>query len=106
MNALILALALSNPIQTDWADGYEWYKTNREPLPVVWMPVGQEGVKAYCGPPPFKGYNIFACAIYERETCLIIAELPEDQTPRWIVEHERKHCAGFNHLSPLPIKAF
>lgn len=83
-----------------------WYRSARPSLPVAWLAAGQGGVKSLCAQEP--GMTIHACAIYSSDACLIVAERIESETPKWIVDHERRHSAGWNHdrLTATPTVAF
>ena len=73
-------------------DGYEWTRSARPDLPVQWYVATQEELRADCFPPDS------ACARYGPYLCTIIAEQDEAHTPDWLVRHERRHCAGWDHL--------
>jgi len=95
--SLLLVLASCTTIDGDY-DGYTWVRSSRPPLPYRWQVVDQETLQARCQPPAGRTAN--GCAIYLPGLCLIVAQEPEDQSPSWIVNHEKKHCAGYDHLEP------
>jgi hypothetical protein len=76
----------------------EWTRSDRPELKPVWIVVAQEMVQSVCR--HNQGFVANACAIYG-EDCLIVAEQDEAHSPRWLVEHERKHCKGFDHPDPV-----
>jgi hypothetical protein len=75
-------------------DGYDWKQSSRGSLPVEWWAAGYDAVQTYCYHDP--GYISRACAIYS-SVCLIVAEREEAETPKWLAEHERRHCLGWDH---------
>lgn len=79
-------------------DGYTWVRSDRPALPYRWQVVDQETLQARCG--YRAGWTTNACARYLPGLCLIVAQESEADSPAWIVEHEKKHCAGFDHLEP------
>lgn len=54
------------------------------------------------------GYYVLACAWRDWSTglCWILSRDTEDQLPRWLKEHEEKHCKGYDHAAPGPIVRF
>lgn len=76
-------------------DGYTWTRSSRAALPVQWYATTQEGVKSLCHQRP--GFTTYACAVYGSQACVIVAEQDEAHTPKWLADHERKHCAGWDH---------
>lgn len=76
--------------------GYNWRET-RAPAPKPWKYVYVNDVDAYC-----KSLNVHVsgfgavqgCANYWYGGCTIY--LPKNPE-RWVVEHEEKHCAGWEH---------
>ena len=93
MKTLLLVSLLLTSCAT--YDGYDWTRSGRPSLPVQWYVAGQEGVKARCH--QYAGMTTNACAIYGAERCVIVAEVDEAHTPKWLADHERKHCAGWDH---------
>ena len=91
MSNLLLALLLSGCASL--GDGYEWTRSNRPSYPVQWYATGSvEGVHHLC-----RNSHDNACAIYGHWGCVIVAQMDEAHTPAWLVEHERRHCAGWDH---------
>ena len=74
-------------------DGYTWTRSTRPSLPVTWYATGSvEGVHYLCG-----SHYDNACAKYGHWGCVIVAQMDEAHTPKWLADHERKHCAGWDH---------
>lgn len=75
-------------------DAYAWRPSPTWPaLRPVWVVVGQEGLRARCG----SGKAACVKRDLEIRVCFIYAERSRIETPRWLVEHEWKHCEGYDH---------
>ena len=84
--ALPLLLALMSP--SDY-DGHTWHWSGRPALKAVWVASGN-AVYEVCG------MDKIACARFG-SVCFIYAQKEEEDTPAWIVKHEKRHCAGEDH---------
>ena len=96
--ALSLALLLSGCASLGDYDGYTWVRSNRPPLPYRWTVVDVETLQGRCGNK--HGWITNACAIYLPGLCLIVAQESEQDSPQWLVRHEKFHCSGYDHLEP------
>lgn len=83
-------------------DGFEWTRSKRAELPVEWWAAGFDRVQTYCY--HRAGWISNACAIYSAASCLIVAEREEAETPKWLADHERRHCAGWDHMNVAEAK--
>ena len=77
------------PVADQWDDA-----PKHKPLPAALIEVDDSGIARYCGGLP--GYYIHGCARrdYESRVCFIFTRARPAQ---WLVEHERKHCDGWDH---------
>ena len=98
--ALLCLLALVIPLLCLFAGcaafERQWWQA-REPSPKPWYYVAVNDPAKVCGPILRKAEGadrILACAVPTRRDCTMY--LPKD-APRWIVEHEEKHCRGWQH---------
>lgn len=73
-------------------DGWET-KPSHAPLPAEFVEASPQQVAAACRRPMGA---VFGCALrdYADDVCLIFAD---PHPPRWIADHERKHCLGYDH---------
>ncbi len=91
----LVAICAINLAGCATTDGYEWTRSTRPSLPYIWQVSTAAEVQVEC-----KGranFTVHACASYYPKTCLIIAQTPEANTPRWIADHEIRHCEGWDH---------
>jgi hypothetical protein len=68
-------------------------------LPAAFQVVDSNGIERNCGNPP--GMYIHGCAQrdYGKRTCIVFTRAD----PRgWLIEHEKKHCDGWDHASADP----
>ena len=103
MTSLRLALALvsilvqgcaAQLVQDDWHD-----HPSHAPLPAKHFEVSDSDLRRVCGEYP--GRRLHGCAIRVADAAVcIIYTAP--QPASWIMEHERKHCAGWDHGPKIP----
>ena len=67
------------------------------PLDPVYVEVAASELARVCGDYP--GMYLHGCARrdFEMRTCFIYTA---PRPPAWLLEHERKHCAGYDHGAP------
>ena len=67
------------------------------PLPAVNVVVAATDLAGVCGNYP--GMKLYGCAKrdYARRVCVIYTAA---QPAQWLLEHERKHCDGWDHAAP------
>ena len=77
--------------------GYQWQQT-RQPSLKPWLYVTIADTDRTCrevGADPQRQLGrINACATWKAQGCIVY--LPSN-APRWIVEHEERHCEGWDH---------
>lgn len=79
---------------------YDWQHSGREPLPMTLHQVSQDQVQALCCNTDI---YVRACAWrdYEKKFCgVFFSTMPSADD----LEHEKKHCDGWNHQVLNPIK--
>lgn len=76
-------------VQDDWHD-----HPSHPPLPAMHIEVAAKDLARVCGNHP--GQRLHGCAIrvVDARVCLIYTP---PQPAAWLMEHERKHCAGWDH---------
>lgn len=64
------------------------------PLEPIYMEVHASQLPSLCGDHP--GMLLYGCAKrdYVMRECVIYTE---PNPPRWLLDHERRHCAGWDH---------
>lgn len=79
---------------------YNWYHTGEKPVPMEIIKVSQADVQALCCN---SGGFVMACAyrIPEQNYCKVFTAL---DLPQQTIDHEKKHCDGWNHQVLNPIK--
>lgn len=93
--ALVIIIALGAIFGCASMD-HQWTKARPESVK-PWLYVTVQDVDRACrdaGAPTEGIDRINACATWKPTGCIIY--LPPN-APRWIIEHEEKHCAGFTH---------
>jgi hypothetical protein len=73
----------------------DWQATPaHKPLPAMHFVVPEGDLARVCGTHP--GAVTYGCALRvpEAHVCLVYTA---NDPPRWLMEHERKHCAGWDH---------
>lgn len=98
---LAIVLMLPGACGQQQYDGFDWYKTDRPELAPIWVAVGVDGVTTRCKFAVPDNQVPVACAdvVHGRVIgqCWIFADKPKDQQPVWVIKHEEKHCAGYDH---------
>ena len=77
----------------------DWHAAPIHPaLPPHHVEIAESDLQRVCGNYP--GMRLYGCAIrvLEARTCIIYTA---PKPAAWLMEHERKHCAGWDH-GPLP----
>lgn len=76
-------------VQDDWQA-----QPSHPPLPPFNVVVAAGDLPQICG--DFPGKRLYGCAQrnYEANVCIIYTAARPAQ---WLLEHERKHCAGYDH---------
>ena len=79
-------------VQADWEE-----RPSHPALEPVLVEVPASKLRETCGDYP--GMYLHGCARrdYEMRTCFIYTA---PRPPAWLLEHERKHCAGYDHGTP------
>lgn len=75
---------------------YQWQQTNA-PSVKPWLYITVADPHRTCLDVGASGAGlerILACATWKPVNCIIYAA---PDAPRWVIEHEEKHCAGFTH---------
>lgn len=87
--SLLAAGCSALPVDESW-EGTPTHK----PLPAVFIEVDSDGIARYCGDRP--GTYVHGCARrdYESRACFVFTRAKPQP---WLVEHEKKHCAGWDH---------
>jgi len=82
------------PATEDWE-----VQPSHPPLPSAFQVVDSNGIESNCGNPP--GMYIHGCAQrdYTARTCVVFTRA---NPAGWLIEHENKHCAGWDHASADP----
>ena len=80
-------------VRADWNEAPTW-----APLQPVYFEVSPSELYANCRISVAPGFTLYGCARrdYWIGACLIFT--PPNPEP-WLLEHERKHCAGWDHGS-------
>ena len=83
------------PVQENWNA-----RANLPALPVVYVEVARAQLAQECGNHP--GMYLHGCARrdYAARVCTIVTG-PRPEA--WLLDHERKHCAGWDHGPPATI---
>jgi len=90
-----LAAAIALSACTSMPVDEEWEATPSHPaLPATFLVVDSKGIEQNCGSPA--GLYVYGCANrdYKRRDCLVYTRA---SPPGWLVEHEKKHCDGWDH---------
>jgi len=82
-------------VKEDWE-----HKASMPPLPAVYLVVARSELEGVCGAHP--GMYLHGCAKrdYVARVCTIVTG-PQPQA--WLLDHERKHCAGWDHGAPRTV---
>lgn len=72
----------------------QWHKAAEPSKEIRWLVASQEVITSF---DKCDKLGVLACTVRNGDRCLIFARQPEAETPRFIVEHERKHCDGYDH---------
>ena len=92
MGRIILILLLSGCASHQ----YDWKKTRPESVK-PWIYVHVIDPDLACrgfGSQAGATVRINGCAVWKPVNCVIV--LPENP-PKWLIEHEERHCEGWNH---------
>ena len=98
MNSLRLAIAAGSAllhgcaaqmVQDDWHE-----HPSHAPLPAKHIEVPEKDLPRLCGNYP--GLRLHGCAIRLADARVCIIYTAANPAP-WLMEHERKHCAGWDH---------
>jgi hypothetical protein len=76
-------------VQSDWLP-----LATHPALPAYHIELAQEELPHACGNAPALALHGCAVRIPEAMACLIYTT---PQPPDWVLEHERRHCAGWDH---------
>jgi len=84
-----LATGCATTVREDWES-----QASLPPLPTAYLVVKAGELAAYCGNYP--GATLHGCARrdYAARKCTIVTG---PQPAAWLLDHERKHCAGYDH---------
>lgn len=90
--ALLAASALPGCaalVEHDWNE-----RPSQVPLPPYHLVISEADMERACGSRPWR--HVFACAVRipSEHVCLVYTRA---QPAAWIIEHERKHCEGWDH---------
>ena len=90
---LVVALAVSACTHLPVDDQWEASPSHKA-LPASFLVVDSKGIDQNCGSPP--GLYVYGCASrdYGRGSCVEYTRAGPDA---WLVEHEKKHCDGWDH---------
>ena len=75
----------------------EWENRPSHPaLPTAFLVVDSDGIAANCGTYP--QLYVFGCAkrLFESQACLVFTRA---NPASWLIEHEQKHCDGWDHVA-------
>jgi len=78
----------------------EWEaRPSHAPLPAAFHVVDAKGIASNCGSPA--GTYIHGCAQrdYQTRTCVVFTRA---DPAGWLIEHEKKHCNGWDHAGAVP----
>ena len=83
------------PVNADWD-----LRANLPPLPVAYLVVARSELESICGAHP--GMYLHGCAKrdFVARVCTIVTG---PQPAAWLLDHERKHCDGWDHGTPRTI---
>lgn len=71
-------------------------KTSPAATHIRWVVAPVEVIRAFRG---CESLFIFACAVrFSSGHCVILSDLPEEQTSKFIRDEEYKHCEGWDHV--------
>jgi hypothetical protein len=79
------------------SDTTEWLPGPLHPaLRPYHIEVGDDALAGACGNPPTMHLRLHGCAlrVTEERLCIIYTKA---NPASWVMEHERKHCAGWDH---------
>jgi len=91
-HALLAACALPGCAALAEHDWHE--RPSQAPLPPYHLVVSEADLETACGSRPWT--HVFGCAVRipSEHVCLVYTRA---QPAAWIIEHERKHCEGWDH---------
>lgn len=90
--SLTLAGCTGMGVEDDWDTA-----PKLPPLEPVYVEVPGPDLARACGNYPGKYLHGCARRDYEMRACFIYTR---QNPPQWLLEHERKHCAGYDHGAP------
>ena len=73
----------------DWE--YTWTKSTRPSNKMELFVVNQDVVNQYCN----QEFHAFACAVMTENSCKVYTSYKT--LPKFIIQHEEKHCDGWDH---------
>jgi len=97
LSPLAVAVALTASACTHMPVYEEWEASpSHAALPPAYFVVDSDGINRNCGSPP--GQYVYGCASrdYGRRSCLVYTRA---NPASWLVEHEKKHCDGWDHVA-------
>jgi hypothetical protein len=75
-------------VQDDWQP-----QPSHPPLAEHHIQISQADVERVCGK---RGLHVYGCALRVAEARVCLIYTPPNP-PEWLMVHERKHCAGWDH---------
>lgn len=87
--AAVLPGCAAQLVQDDWHD-----QPSHPALPAKHIEVADKDLRRVCGNHP--GMKLHGCAIRVVDARLCLIYTAPNPAP-WLMEHERKHCAGWDH---------
>jgi hypothetical protein len=76
-------------VQSDWLPG-----PTHSPLPAFHIELAREELPRACGNAPALPLHGCAVRVPEAGACIIYTT---PRPPAWVLDHERRHCAGWDH---------
>ena len=82
---------------------HDWQpQASLPPLPTAYLEVPAAELPRHCG--TYSSGTLYGCAKrdFKRRVCTVVTG---PQPAAWLLNHERKHCAGYDHGPDTPVGA-